>query len=128
MDSEHRDADRQAQFRAQLMIADQKSQADVYKAQMATAQRADQTHRELGLKAGIADSQAQIEAAKLDQADRHHVEDHMAAALGAAHDATVTMIGQTHKAHLDHLVKLATPTPEPKAITGGPVHVGGEPG
>ena len=128
MDSAHRDADRQLDAQVKMHDIHTRAQADIYKAQLGAAQRGDQINKEIALKGKIAQDQTSIQAASLDQEDRHHVEDHLAGALGAVHGAHVAVIGDSHRAALDGIARVHAASLAPREITGGDVRPGGEPG
>lgn len=128
IDSAHKDADRQLDAQVRMHDVTTRARADLMKTHMQIGQKADQTDKEMALKGAIASDQTAMQAAALHQADRHHVEDHIAAALGSAHEARVTVIGDSHRNALDHIASVHMASLAPKMITGGDVRPGGEPG
>ena len=102
MDSAHRDADRQLDAQVKMHDIHYPARRPTStKPSLAPPSAGDQIDKEIALKGTIAQDQTSIQAAALDQADRHHVEDHLAGALGAVHQARVTTVGDSHRAALD---------------------------
>lgn len=140
-ESQHRDADRQSDASIKLQLAQLEAQVAVFKAntQVALGQeelrikygaQADQVAQEIDLKGSIAKMQADLEAAKLHMTDTHHVESTISDAMTNAHNQQMQLFGLQHTAGLQHVASIhATDArPDPKAITGGDVRPGGEPG
>lgn len=116
-DAQLRMLDSQSKERIAVTDMQIKAQIALQDMQLKHGAKADQIAQELDLKAQIAALQAQLDAERIAMADQHHLESLQVDAAQHAHSEEMKLAGLRHTAAL-----------KAQAVTGGDIHVGGEPG